>query len=68
MLIMKRRPGEGIAIGDQIKVRVLHAEDGQLYIGVDAPVALGIDALESQAEDAADVAGPVRDQAVNKAA
>ncbi|MGV1100157.1 carbon storage regulator CsrA [Thiovibrio sp. JS02] len=37
MLILARKTGEAIAIGDGIKVRVLEVKGGQVKIGVEAP-------------------------------
>lgn len=37
MLILARKPGEAIAIGDGIKVRVLEIKNGQVKLGVEAP-------------------------------
>ena len=38
MLILARKPGEAIAIGDGIKIRVLEIKGGQVKIGIEAPV------------------------------
>ncbi len=37
MLVLTRRSGESIAIGDGITVKVLSIEKGQVRIGVNAP-------------------------------
>lgn len=37
MLILARKIGEAIAIGDDIKIRILEVKSGQVKIGVDAP-------------------------------
>ena len=37
MLILTRKTGEAIAIGDGIKIRVLEIKGGQVKIGVEAP-------------------------------
>ena len=37
MLILARKPGEAIAIGDGIKIRVLEIKGGQVKIGIEAP-------------------------------
>lgn len=37
MLILARKIGEAIAIGDDIKIRVLEIKGGQVKIGVEAP-------------------------------
>jgi carbon storage regulator len=37
MLILTRRKGETITIGDHIQVQVLNVKGGQVRIGIDAP-------------------------------
>ena len=37
MLILTRKIGEAIAIGDDIKIRLLEIKGGQAKIGIDAP-------------------------------
>ena len=37
MLILTRKIGEAIAIGDNIKIRLLEIKGGQVKIGVEAP-------------------------------
>lgn len=37
MLVLARKVGEAIAIGDGITVRVLEAKGGQVKLGVEAP-------------------------------
>lgn len=37
MLVLMRRVGESLIIGDDIKVRVLEAKGNQIKIGIDAP-------------------------------
>ncbi|HSH28752.1 MAG TPA: carbon storage regulator CsrA [Thiohalobacter sp.] len=37
MLVLTRRPGEILHIGDKIKVTVLDINGGQVRIGIDAP-------------------------------
>ncbi len=37
MLVLARRPGESITIGDDIKVTVLSASNRQVRIGISAP-------------------------------
>lgn len=37
MLVLTRRKGESIAIGDNIQVQVLSVKGGQVRIGVNAP-------------------------------
>lgn len=65
MFIVKRQVGEGFAIGEDITVRVLHDDEGGIYLGVDAPVTLAIESLEAQTLPTDD---PKVDEAVNEAA
>jgi len=37
MLILTRKTGETITIGDQIQIQVLSVKGGQVRIGIDAP-------------------------------
>lgn len=37
VLILTRKPGEAIAIGDGITIRVLEIKGGQVKIGIEAP-------------------------------
>lgn len=37
MLVLGRREGQSITIGDNIHVRVLEAKDGKVRLGIDAP-------------------------------
>lgn len=37
MLVLTRKPGEGIIIGDDIKITVVEAKGGGIRIGIDAP-------------------------------
>ena len=38
MLVLGRRPGENIRIGDDIKVIVLEVRGGQIKLGIEAPL------------------------------
>ncbi len=42
MLIVKRKVGDRVLIGNDITVSVLNQEDGTVYLGIDAPVSLDI--------------------------
>lgn len=46
MLVLTRRRGEAIYIGDDITVRVLGVEGGQVRIGVEAPKEVEVDRSE----------------------
>ncbi len=37
MLVLTRRPGESIVIGDNIVVTIIEIKGGQVRVGVDAP-------------------------------
>lgn len=37
MLILTRKLGEAIAVGDEIKIRVLEIKGGQVKLGIEAP-------------------------------
>jgi len=37
MLILTRKVGESIAIGDEIKVKLLEIKGGQIKLGIEAP-------------------------------
>ena len=37
MLVLTRKPGEGIIIGDDIKITVVELKGGGVRIGIDAP-------------------------------
>lgn len=42
MLILTRKPGESIFIGDQIKITIVEIKGSQIRLGVDAPKELRI--------------------------
>ncbi len=42
MLVLTRKSGEGLWIGDDIRIQVLEVRDGQVRIGVKAPEEKGI--------------------------
>jgi len=46
MLILTRRIGETLCIGDDIKVSVLSIKGGQVRIGIDAPKSIEVDRQE----------------------
>ena len=37
MLVIGRKPGEYVVIGDDIKVKVVKSEEGDLRLAIDAP-------------------------------
>lgn len=50
MLILTRRFGESILIGDNIKITVVSGRDGQIRLGIDAPTELAVDRSEIRAD------------------
>ncbi|MBI3803035.1 MAG: carbon storage regulator CsrA [Nitrospirae bacterium] len=42
MLVLTRKPGEEIFIGDQIRVVVIEIQGGQVRLGIDAPATIPI--------------------------
>jgi len=42
MLVLGRRPGENIRIGDDIKVIVLEVRGGQIKLGIEAPLEIAV--------------------------
>jgi len=37
MLILNRKEGESIIIGDNVEIRILEIQDGKIKIGIEAP-------------------------------
>lgn len=37
MLVLTRKPGEGIIIGDDITIKIIEIKSGAIRIGIDAP-------------------------------
>ncbi|TLS69115.1 carbon storage regulator CsrA [Mariprofundus erugo] len=46
MLILTRKKGETIAIGDNIQIQVLNVKGGQVRIGIEAPRDVHVDREE----------------------
>ncbi|MBI5893024.1 MAG: carbon storage regulator CsrA [Deltaproteobacteria bacterium] len=38
MLVLTRKSGEGIMVGDNVKIIVLEAKENQIKIGIEAPI------------------------------
>ena len=70
MLVLTRRPGESIVIGDGIKLTVVTIGPGRVKIGVEAPSHVRIDReevhtrIQHEQEQAADVLAAVKESAV----
>ena len=37
MLVLNRKPGESIILGDNIEIKILEIQDGKIKIGIEAP-------------------------------
>jgi carbon storage regulator len=48
MLVLSRKPGEGIMIGDGIQVTVLATQGGRVKLGVSAPAEMPVHREEIQ--------------------
>jgi carbon storage regulator len=46
MLVMRRREGESILIGDDIEIQILHAGPSRIKIGITAPKSIPVTAKE----------------------
>lgn len=53
MLILQRKAGESLYIGDDITITVLSSEDGRVRLAIDAPKSIPI--LRSELRNAMDV-------------
>jgi len=53
MLILTRKKGESIAIGDNIQIQVLNVKGGQVRIGIDAPREIKVNREERLLAEAA---------------
>jgi len=53
MLILTRKKGESIAIGDNIQIQVLNVKGGQVRIGIEAPRDVRVNREECLEDDVA---------------
>ncbi|MYL70009.1 carbon storage regulator CsrA [Halobacillus litoralis] len=63
MLVLNRKEGETVRVGDDITITVVGVEGGQVKLGIEAPKNVGIHrqevyvAIEKENEEAANVSG-----------
>ncbi|MEC3882774.1 carbon storage regulator CsrA [Halobacillus sp. HZG1] len=63
MLVLNRKEGETVRVGDDITITVVGLEGGQVKLGIEAPKSVGIHrqevyvAIEKENEEAANVSG-----------
>lgn len=46
MLVLSRKPGEVICVGDGIRITIVDIDRGKVRIGIEAPQELAVDRLE----------------------
>lgn len=51
MLVITRKPGEKIQIGDDITICVIKYERGQVRIGIDAPIKYRITRIDNKKKE-----------------
>ena len=61
MLVLTRRTGESIMVGNDVKITVLDIRSDQVRIGVDAPRSVGVHRQEIYEQIARDNAAAIRD-------
>jgi carbon storage regulator len=62
MLILTRKPGEVIRIGNDITVTVLSVQGQQVRLGIDAPKDVSVDREEIAIRKAGEVQAPAADE------
>lgn len=62
MLILTRKPGEVIRIGNDITVTVLSVQGQQVRLGIDAPKGVSVDREEIAIRKAGEVRAPAADE------
>jgi len=66
MLILTRKKGESIAIGDDIQIQVLNVKGGQVRIGIDAPREVKVN-REERLESVSSESAPSESASANNA-
>ncbi|RDY71532.1 carbon storage regulator [Halobacillus trueperi] len=67
MLVLNRKEGESVRVGDEVTITVVSVEGGQVKLGIDAPKSVGIHrqevyvAIEKENAEAANVSGDLLD-------
>lgn len=51
MLVLTRREGEEVLIGDDVRVMVVHAADGRARLAIKAPQHIKVDRAEKREAD-----------------
>lgn len=46
MLVLTRKPGESIVIGDEITITIIEASGGRVRLGIEAPREVGVHRAE----------------------
>jgi len=54
MLVLSRKVGQSVLIGDDVRVTVVEAMPGKLRLGIDAPVNVSVDRAEVRERKARD--------------
>jgi carbon storage regulator CsrA len=58
MLVLSRKPGEQIIIGDNIRITVVSMGPGRVKVGIEAPGTVKVDRAEIHDRKLAEVAAP----------
>ncbi len=48
MLVIRRRPGESLLIGEDVEIEILEASGSQVKLGIRAPLSVGVVRKEIQ--------------------
>jgi carbon storage regulator len=60
MLVLTRKPGESIMIGNDIRITVVQLGNGRVKVGIDAPPSVTVDRAEVHTRKTAEVDAAVR--------